>query len=633
MNNRKIAGLLCVALCAASLSGCGSERELFFPLYGAASNEIFCYEALEPDKTPLVIGVAENDDVEALAQAFSEKYPDVQPMIYYLQKGDASYSPAREWIRRGYAPDVVYNVDFGADDAAYLENLSDDHAVGAYYAQALEENDRDGSLYTLPGPAKIMSIAYNKTMFQQYDWPVPRTFDEFLALCDQITADTGGTVEPYNPNGKYATDFAGGMEAMAYGALFSGIDNRQWYQNLQDGTATFAGHMTPYFEMLGQLTDHGALRPEHFSYSYTERTANFLDGKIAMINIITDNSLGRDCRYEIGFMPFPALAGGEQYLSTRQSFNLSVLKKPRSAAQQKAVEEFLDFVSTPEAQRICIGSALMLSSVEGVEINRAAYPSELLDGILKGQYFKRLDFDGGKVPTGFVTLNELREEAAAIAGGQETAEEAAANLDAKLKAAIAGGVPPTESAVLALVKKDFTVLETSEYIADAFRAATGAQIGLIPDNTIFRGNICRFFAGNITENMLASMTPRSLENEAVLVKARMTGENILTALSAPPGGSGRTGNCVYAVSGLKAVAAPWRGEKTKYLSVTLSDGTKIDPNAVYTVAFWQGMVSDDDIQEIIQTYPGTYSEFLKKALSRSDALSPSDDNRMTLVWN
>lgn len=47
-----------------------------------------------------MIGVAENDDITALVQAFSEQYSDVQPIIRYLQKGDASYSPAREWIRR-----------------------------------------------------------------------------------------------------------------------------------------------------------------------------------------------------------------------------------------------------------------------------------------------------------------------------------------------------------------------------------------------------------------------------------------------------------------------------------------------------------------------------------------------------
>ena len=71
-----------------------------------------------------MIGVAENDDITALVQAFSEQYSDVQPIIRYLQKGDASYSPAREWIRHGYAPDVVYNVDFGPENAEYLEDLA-----------------------------------------------------------------------------------------------------------------------------------------------------------------------------------------------------------------------------------------------------------------------------------------------------------------------------------------------------------------------------------------------------------------------------------------------------------------------------------------------------------------------------
>ncbi len=633
MNKPKSVKLFCALLCLALLSGCGTKRSLFTPLFGMAKNEIYSYVALDSKKTPLIIGVAENDDITALVQAFSEKYTDVQPMICYLQKGDASYSPAREWVIHGYAPDVIYNVNFGADNALYLEDLSNYDAIGAYYTQALEENDQDGRLYTLPGPVKIMSIAYNKTLFQRYGWSVPQTFDEFLALCDRITADTGGAVEPYNPNGKYATDFSGGMEAIVYGALFSGIDNRQWYQNLQNGTATFAEHMVPYFEALQKMTAHGILRPEHFTYSYTQRTENFLAGKIAMINIITDRSLGKDCDDEIGFMPFPASDGGKQYLSTRQSYNVSVVKKPRTTAQQKAVEEYLSFISTPEAQQICIGNALMLSSVNGTILNSAEYPAELMDEIENGQYFKRLDFDGGKVPTGFVVLDALRLKAEAIADGEITPEEAAADMDAKLQKAITSGASKAESAVLATVKQDFTVLETSEFIADAFRTATGAQIALIPVNSVFRGNMSRFFAGSLTENMLASMTPRSLENASSLVKVKMSGSMLLKALNSCPSSAAQAGNCVYAFSGLKATVAPWNTKGKQYLSVTLADGTEINPDETYMVAFWQGMVSDEDIQEVVTTYPGSYTDFMKSALLQAGILLPPADGRITLIWD
>ncbi len=620
-------------LCLVLLAACGGASGRAGSLYGMAENEIYSYTALVEGKTPLVIGVAENDDVTALVQAFSEKYPDVQPIIYYLQKGDASYSPAREWIKHGCAPDVVYNVDFGVDNAIYLENLSGYSAVGAYYSQSLEENDRDGSLYTLPGPRKIMSIAYNKTLFEQYGWTAPNTFEEFLTLCDRITADTDGAVEPYNPNGKYATDFSGGMEAFAYGQLFSGVENRQWYQDLQNGNTTLAGHMEPYFEMLERMAEHGILQTAHFTYSYTERTDNFLSGKIAMINIVTDSALGKDCDYEIGFMPFPALDGKAQYLSTRQSYNLSVVKKPRSKAQQKAVEEYLDFISTPEAQKICIGDALMLSSVEGTELNTAGCPPELLDEIQNGQYFKRLDFDGGKVPTEFVALNVLRQLAMAIAGGETTPEAAAAKFSAEIENAVISGVTVTDSPVLAVVKEDFSVLETSEYIADAFRAATGAQIALIPDNSIYRGNMSRLFAGDITENMLSSMLPRSLENASSLIKAKMTGAQLLKALNSCPSSADQAESCIYAFSGLKATVAPWNERGAQYLSVTLFDGGEIVPEETYTVAFWQGMVPDDCVEEIVETYPGSYAELLKNAFLLSGTLLPSDDARITLVWD
>lgn len=627
-----LVGGLALALCLVAGCSLADGPAGTTNLYGKADNEIFSYEKPESGKTQLVIGIVENDDVTEVVKAFSEKYPDVQPMLYYLQKGDDAYSPAKDWVRHGYAPDVVYNLDFGQDNGTYLEDLSGRKAATAYYTESLENSDSSGRFYHLPGPAKVMGIAYNKTLFDQYGWTVPKTFDEFIALCDQIKSDTGGSVEAYNPNGKYASDFTGGMEAFAYTQLFGGVANRQWYNDVINGNAAFSGHMEPYFQMAQTMIDHGLLTPSSFNYSYTTRTKNFLSGKIAMMNVFTDLDTTNSDGYAFAYMPFPATSGTSQYLTTRQSFNLSVVKKSRSTAQETAVSEFLDFVSTPEAQKLYMGSGFMVSSVKDTPVNDVANLANLKEQIDNGFYFKRLDFDGGKIADTFNVIEAMRLQMQSMASGQTTASGAVTAMDTAVSGAVSSPSAGEDKKTVATVKTDFTVLETSEFITDAFKAATDADIALIPDNSIYRGNIHRLFAGDLTEAMITNMLPRSFDNGSKLVKVTMTGENLVKALNDPPDFSGGSADCVYAFSGLKAKVAPWNDPGGKYLSVTLADGSEIDPAAQYTVAFWQGMVKDQYISQIQQKYDTTYAALLKDAAAQASELSPVSDGRISLVW-
>jgi|GEM_PF-953685 len=640
--------LLLEILCFSLLSACGGKNTQNAnvkstakdetgltekAICGKAQNEIYGYEKLDSSKTPLVIGVLENDDVTALAKAFGEKYPDIQPVIYYLQKGDAKYSPGKDWIKHGYCPDVVYNIDFGQENEKYLEDLSGRNAVGAYYSDALEANDRNGKLYTLPGPAKVMGIAYNKSLFKQYGWNIPQSFDEFVSLCDRIKTDTNGEVEPYNPNGKYVADFTGGMEAFAYGELFSGVGNRTWYKNVLNGNESFSEHMKPYFDMAQKMIDHGIIKSEHFDYSYTTRSNQFLLGKIAMINVFTDMDFKNNNDYEFDVFPFPALDGTGKYLSTRQSFNLSVIKKARTDAQDKAVDEYLNFISTPEAQEICMGNGFMTSSVKDTKINGIEKYKELKNCIDSGLYFKRLDFDGGKLPDTFSITDDMRSAFMSMAKGEKTEEKALLQMDTDIKNAIANPPKAEAAPVVGKAENEFTVLQASEFIADAFKQKTGADIALVPNNITYRGNIHKIFEGDITKPMISAMTMRSLDNDARLIKVTMTGENIINALNSPLDYSDKTGNCIYAFSGLKAKVAPWNETGKKYLSVALSDGSPVKDDRQYTVAFWKGTVDDRFISETIDTYDKTYAEFLSDAITNLKTISPPDDGRITLVWD
>jgi len=600
-------------------------------LYGKAENDIRTYTKTDPKKTQLVIAVVEGDNVGEVVRSFGDKYPDIQPIIVYLQKGTDEYSAAKQWIMNGYLPDIVYNLDFGTDDGKYLENLSGYGAVAQYETESLQKNDRDGSIYRLPGAARIMGIAYNKTLFRRYGWTEPKTFDEFIILCDRIRKDTGGTVEPYNPNGKYALDFTAGLEGFAYGQVFAGIENHSWLGGVLNGEESFSGHMEPFFQIAEKLKEHGILNGESFDYSYTTRSKNFSAGKIAMINVFTDE-IKNSKDFEFDFMPFPSSGGGKSYVSTRQAYNVSVVKRNRTEKEKQAVKNYIDYISTPGAQTICMGGGLMYSSVKNTPVNDSPFRDSLKDVLKNGLVFERIDFRGGKIPVTFSSPDIIRTVIQEMTDKALTPEQACRKMDEELRDKAVHQEPSFSQEIIGTSEKDFTVLETSEYIADAFRRKTGADIALIPDNNIYRGNINRIFKGGITKAMLTVIVPRSLDNYSRLQLAGMTGQNLLEAMNHPPEGSSQPGSCIYAFSGLSAVIAPWNEPGKRYLSVTLPDGKKIDPEKNYTVAYWQGMVDEQYVSQVFGTFEGKFADILEEAVTADQKLKPDEKKRVRLVW-
>ena len=599
-------------------------------------DEISTYDTIDTGKTQLVIGVVASDDISSFVNGFTEQYPDVQPVIIDLQKGSSDYQPAKEWVERGYAPDIVFNLELGDEAPEYQVDLTTSDVSSVYDTSALSSLELDGHIYSLPGPSKIMAVAYNKALFQQYGWQTPQTFDEFIALCDRISADTSGQVRAYNPNAKYVLDYSAGLEGFAYGPVFSGVANSTWYGNVLAGKATFAGHMEPYFQMVQTMIDHKILTADDFSYSYTTRTKEFQAGRLAMMNVSVDTAAlpdTDDC--QVGYMPFPALGGNGTYLVARSNYSVCETKRDRTAAEEQAASDFLAYISTPEAQRAAIGDSQVISNVRGVSPDAPAGVGDLQDAVANGRFFDRIDFNGGAIPDSLNVLDTMRSATLDMAKGTKTAADAVNACDQAVSEAIADpeSVSQGSRQVVAQAKRDFTVLQTSEYIADAFRLRTGADIALIPQNSIYRGNIQRIFAGDITTASIEALLPRSFDNGSKLVKVEMTGDQLIAALNDPPYYSDATANCVYAFSGLKATVEPCADVGGKYLSVELADGSPIEGDRVYTVAFWQGMVRSSHIGAVVSTFDDSYAAVLQSAMQGAASIEPAADGRTTIVWS
>lgn len=74
-------------------------------------------------------------------------------------------------------------------DAGVLAELNEsDYADYSFVSGSLEGFKKDGKLYGLPRNTDIMVFYYNEKMFTDNGWEVPQTYDDLLALADEINA-------------------------------------------------------------------------------------------------------------------------------------------------------------------------------------------------------------------------------------------------------------------------------------------------------------------------------------------------------------------------------------------------------------------------------------------------------------
>lgn len=85
------------------------------------------------------------------------------------------------WGQPGFIDEVI--------DAGVLAELNEvDYADYGFINGSLDGFSKDGKLYGLPRNTDVICFFYNQKMFDDNGWSVPQTYDELLALGEQINA-------------------------------------------------------------------------------------------------------------------------------------------------------------------------------------------------------------------------------------------------------------------------------------------------------------------------------------------------------------------------------------------------------------------------------------------------------------
>ena len=299
----------------------------------------------------LTMGSWRTDDVEQVS-ALLAKYEELTGVkIVFQPTVSTQYNATlRQQLDGGIGPDLFYSRTFSTgaelsengfnvvcnDIPGVKENFSDS-ALGGFI-------DKDGNVFAVPFAAVSHFVYYNKAIFAENNIEVPATFEDFLAVCQQLK-DAG--IQPLS-NGIAANwdilecvlcgmipNYITAEERLAYESGEKKMNDETWVRIYSD----FA-KLVPYL-------------PEAFA-SIDNDQANVMFG-LGQSAMLIDGSwsygvlAGDDYDIDVGFFPVPAPEGFAPGFSLHPDFGIA---GNAASAHPEEVKAFLAWLASPEGAKI-----------------------------------------------------------------------------------------------------------------------------------------------------------------------------------------------------------------------------------------------------------------------------------------
>jgi raffinose/stachyose/melibiose transport system substrate-binding protein len=594
-------------------------------------DEIITFEAPKEGKDVIRIGFAMKMNWDPLIAILNAKFPTKQ-FIYDFDATsgiDLPLETAGQIVEKNNYDFVVANYwnapSLGAE-------ISSESFLDNYLPTALNAIQSGGRIYGIPLPISAQGIYYNQTLFEQNGWALPASSDELISLASTI-AKTG--VTPFDCCFKYEGQLTRVLQGMIQDELFSKPEGMAWYTNLLAGKAKFADYLTPAFTLAKSMFDNGVFSLKDFSASLTTMRKDFFAGKIAMLDYSSDiyslaNSEG--CSFKIGLAPYPSTTGKNSPVLYSSSAILYIPKAIKADASRYAFDtSVLSYLSTSEGQDALLTGWSGVPSVKNYESKNNDLYSKVKPFIESGAYHPSLDFAPSQAM--IKPLKILIRDAVESIGKGTAVAEAIATLDTAFQATLEKGIATPTYQTIATATDDFTVLDTSYYEADKIKAATSADVALVPNSVFYRSNMAFIKKGDIT-NDSRIFYQKGIASSNPITTYSLTGATLKNLLEKPIINGTETDQFI-AASGLKMTYSPWQKRGSRIRNLALADGSAFDESKNYTVAAYAGVVDQSFASTSVATFPklGDPQTFVIASLTADKTITPDLKGRLTLDWS
>ena len=491
MNKRTLRRLISVlavlALGLSLLTGCGTKSpEEVEKQEGAQTIQVYLWS---------------NSLYEIYAPYVQAQLPDVN-IEFIVGNNDLDFYKFLQ--QNGGLPDIITCCRFSLHDAAPLKdslmNLALTNEAGAVYNTYLNSfKNEDGSVNWLPVCADAHGFVVNRSLFEQYDIPLPTDYASFVAACQAFEAVgiRGFTAD-------YAYDY-NCMETLQglSAAELTTTEGRKWRTAYSDPASTVRVGLDDAvwpgaFERMAQFIQDTHLTADDLALTYDDVTEMFRDGEVAMyFGSSAGVKMFQDEGIDTIFMPF-FCQNGEKWIMTTPYFQVALNRdlEQDTARREKAMKVLNVMLSEDAQNRIVADGQDVLSYSQNVPLRLTECMKDVRDVVEENHMYIRI------ASNDFFAIS--KDVVSRMIAGEYTAKQAYRAFNAQL---LAEEEPAADETVLTSGKSYSNVFHANggnaafSVMANTLRGVYGTDVLLATANS-FTGSVLK---ADYTPKMVDSM--------------------------------------------------------------------------------------------------------------------------------
>ena len=428
----------------------------------------------------------------------------------------------------GGLPDIITCCRFSLHDAAPLKdslmNLAMTNEAGAVYNAYLNNfKNEDGSVNWLPVCADAHGFVVNRSLFAQYDIPLPTDYASFVSACQAFEAlgIRGFTAD-------YTYDYTC-METLQglSAAELTTTEGRKWRTAYSDPASTTRVGLDDTvwpgaFERMAQFIQDTHLTAEDLVLNYDDVTGMFRNGEVAMyFGSSAGVKMFRDEGIDTIFLPFFS-QNGEKWIMTTPYFQVALNRDlEQDAARREKAMKVLNVMLSEEAQnRIISDGQDMLSYSQNVPLRLTEYLKDVRSVVEENHMYIRI------ASNDFFAVS--KDVVSKMIAGEYTAQQAYQAFNSQL---LAEDGSADEEIVLTSGQSYSNVFHANggsasfSVMANTLRGVYGTDV-LIATANSFTGSVLQT---DYTQKMAASMI---MPNSLMSRQRTMTGAELKAAVRA-----------------------------------------------------------------------------------------------------
>ena len=484
---RLISVLAVLALGLSLLTGCGTK----------SPEQVQEQE----DAQTIKVYLWSNSLYESYAPYVQAQLPDVN-IEFIVGNNDLDFYKFLQ--QNGGLPDIITCCRFSLHDAAPLKdslmNLALTNEAGAVYNTYLNSfKNEDGSVNWLPVCADAHGFVVNRSLFEQYDIPLPTDYASFVAACQAFEAVgiRGFTAD-------YAYDY-NCMETLQglSAAELTTTEGRKWRTAYSDPASTVRVGLDDAvwpgaFERMAQFIQDTHLTADDLALTYDDVTGMFRNGEVAMyFGSSAGVKMFQDEGIDTIFMPF-FCQNGEKWIMTTPYFQVALNRDlEQDTARREKAMKVLNVMLSEEAQnRIVADGQDVLSYSQNVPLRLTEYMKDVRDVVEENHMYIRI------ASNDFFAIS--KDVVSKMIAGEYTAKQAYRAFNAQL---LAEEEPAADETVLTSEKSYSNVFHANggnaafSVMANTLRGVYGTDVLLATANS-FTGSVLK---ADYTKKMADSM--------------------------------------------------------------------------------------------------------------------------------